>query len=85
MAELPLGSPLMLYDSAMINLLGKNEYVGVPQYKNLDKIASIPGVYIHLYGKSQMKPDRKMGHITLIALNHENIHEKISKVKLLLA
>jgi len=85
MAELPLGSPLMLYDSAMINLLGKDGYVGVPQYKNLDKIAAIPGVYIHLYGKSQMKPDRKMGHITLIALNHENIHEKISKVKLLLA
>jgi 5-(carboxyamino)imidazole ribonucleotide synthase len=55
--------------------------MGPPKYKGLKELARIPGMYIHLYGKKEMKPGRKMGHLTLIALPNENILEKVFMVK----
>ena len=84
MAGLPLGASQMLFPTAMINLVGPSGYNGEPAYRNLADVAAIPGAYIHLYGKKQMKPGRKMGHITLIAIGSENIYEKVNRVKAIL-
>jgi 5-(carboxyamino)imidazole ribonucleotide synthase len=81
MAGLPLGASQMLFPTAMINLLGPPGYTGEPIYPNLAVVAEIPGVYIHLYGKKQMKPGRKMGHITLLAIGSEDIYVKVNRVK----
>jgi len=81
MAGLPPGDPTMLFSTAMINLFGEPGYMGPPKYKGLKELARIPGIYIHLYGKKEMKPGRKMGHLTLIALPNENILEKVFMVK----
>ena len=49
----------------MINLLGEKGYEGEAIYKGLEEIISFEGVFVHLYGKEQTKPYRKMGHITI--------------------
>lgn len=84
MAGLPLGETTMLFPAAMINILGSDGYQGSPAYKNLPELTTLPGVFFHLYGKKEMKPGRKMGHVTLIALEKENIREKVLQIKQLL-
>ena len=63
--NLPLGSTKIIQNGVMINLLGEKGYEGEAIYKGLEEIISFEGVFVHLYGKEQTKPYRKMGHITI--------------------
>jgi 5-(carboxyamino)imidazole ribonucleotide synthase len=61
---LPLGSPELLQPAAMANLLGELWAVGEPDWP----AALADGdVKLHLYGKSQARAGRKMGHLTVLA------------------
>lgn len=57
---LPLGSTESLRPSAMVNLLGDLWAKGEP---NWAAAAAMPHVKIHLYGKAEPRPGRKMGHM----------------------
>ncbi len=61
---LPLGSTEQLRPAVMVNLLGDVWDTGEP---NWEAALSIPGVKLHLYGKAEPRPGRKMGHITAMA------------------
>ncbi|UPT74789.1 MAG: 5-(carboxyamino)imidazole ribonucleotide synthase [Elusimicrobiota bacterium] len=60
---LPLGPTDMLGPAAMVNLLGDVWEKGEPRWSALD---GIPGATLHLYGKSEARPGRKMGHYTVV-------------------
>jgi phosphoribosylaminoimidazole carboxylase PurK protein len=61
-----LGSTALKTPAAvMVNILGERD--GPTEIKGLDEAQAIPGVAVHLYGKSPTKVDRKMGHITAVA------------------
>ncbi len=77
---LPVGSPAILKPAAMINLLGPSHFSGKYALDNWSEISAIEGVYIHLYGKKESKPIRKMGHITLLANTVEELKAKADKV-----
>jgi len=64
-ANLPLGSPAMNCDRAvMVNLLGYEQSEGdYPQQR--EQMAQIPNAFVHWYGKSQSRPGRKLGHVTV--------------------
>lgn len=79
--DFPLGSTKLLTPSAMINLLGEKNYVGVAVYQGMRQVLNQEGVFVHLYGKTQTKPLRKMGHITIIASNLLNLHQKVDYIK----
>ena len=64
--DLPLGSTKILQNSVMVNLVGEENSKGIVEYKNFDQIIGIEGVNPHIYGKLETKPNRKMGHITII-------------------
>lgn len=64
--DLPLGSTKILQNSVMVNLVGEKNSKGIVEYKNFDQIIGIEGVNPHIYGKLETKPNRKMGHITII-------------------
>lgn len=66
---LPLGSTKLLCPTVMVNILGEEGHSGKTVVYGLDKAMALEGVNIHLYGKSQSKPRRKMGHITVVADN----------------
>jgi 5-(carboxyamino)imidazole ribonucleotide synthase len=60
---LPLGDTASLAPAAMVNLLGDLWTVGEPDWA---AALAHGGVKLHLYGKAQPKPGRKMGHLTAI-------------------
>ena len=65
-SQLPLGSTAMKVPAAvMVNILGQRQ--GEVAWKGLPEALAIEGVSIHIYGKAETKPERKMGHITAIA------------------
>jgi 5-(carboxyamino)imidazole ribonucleotide synthase len=66
-AGLPLGSTQLIQPAVMINLLGGEGFSGTYRLQGLEEAAAIEGVYIHLYGKTESKPKRKMGHVTITA------------------
>jgi 5-(carboxyamino)imidazole ribonucleotide synthase len=61
---LPLARPWLLSPVAMINLLGDLWSGGEPRW---DQALRHPGVRLHLYGKSDARPGRKMGHLNCLA------------------
>lgn len=61
---LPLGSPRQLAPAAMANLLGDCWAGGEPDWP---AALALPGVSLTLYGKSEPRPGRKMGHLTVVA------------------
>jgi 5-(carboxyamino)imidazole ribonucleotide synthase len=61
---LPPGSTELLRPAAMANLLGDLWLEGEP---NWAAACALPGVHLHLYGKTTPKPGRKMGHLTALA------------------
>ena len=78
---LPLGSTSLIKPAAMINLLGEAGFKGPVKYEGLEQVLKIPGVYVHLYGKTETKPFRKMGHVTLLGNNIEELKEKAKIIK----
>jgi 5-(carboxyamino)imidazole ribonucleotide synthase len=65
----------------MVNLLGEPGYEGPAVYKGLNDVLKFSGVYIHLYGKSNTKPFRKMGHCTIVDNDILKARKKAKTVK----
>ena len=79
--NLPLGDTTLLFPGAMINLLGEKGYNGPVIYDGLDKILELPGVHPHIYGKSETKPFRKMGHVTITGKTLQEVRKTADQVK----
>lgn len=60
---LPLGAPDQLRPAAMANLLGELWTAGEPRW---DRALDLRNVKLHLYGKAEARPGRKMGHLTAL-------------------
>lgn len=66
---LPSGDVRQRQPAAMINLLGDHLMHVTPE--RWHRVFSHPGVAVHLYGKSQARTGRKMGHLTVLAESAE--------------
>jgi 5-(carboxyamino)imidazole ribonucleotide synthase len=73
--NMPLGSTGLRTPAVMINLLGEKGFEGKARYENIEEVLHTEGAYIHLYGKEDTKPFRKMGHITVCNSNLEQAKE----------
>ena len=63
--DLSLGATHLVTPAvAMVNLLG--DASGPANPEGMDVVTSLPETYLHLYGKRDVRPGRKMGHITAI-------------------
>lgn len=76
---LPLGSPKLLRPAVMRNLLGDEGSMGKMMVEGAEEVLKISGATLHLYGKEESKPKRKMGHITVIS---DTISDAIDKANL---
>jgi 5-(carboxyamino)imidazole ribonucleotide synthase len=61
-----LGSTQISMTSVMVNLLGEQGHTGPTVYEGLEKCMAIAGVNVHIYGKADTRPNRKMGHVTIV-------------------
>ena len=74
-AGLPLGSTAMRGPCAMVNFIGTEP--------DLAKLAQIPGLHVHLYGKAA-KPARKIGHANVTAATEAELKKVLKKLNALL-
>ena len=59
---LPLGDPSLHTPAVMVNLLGDIWGAGEPRW---EAVLHHAGAHLHLYGKREARPGRKMGHVTV--------------------
>lgn len=78
---LPLGDVHQFAPAAMANLLGDIWENGEPEWA---AAAGVPSVKIHLYGKSEPRPGRKMGHLTSVAPTVEQAVADVQQARKLL-
>jgi 5-(carboxyamino)imidazole ribonucleotide synthase len=78
---LPLGNPNEILPSAIVNLIGAEGYSGNVIYEGLEEVLKMDNVFVHLYGKLQTKPGRKMGHVTIISKDYQDLTHKANKIK----
>jgi len=64
--NLPLGDTKSKLPAVMYNLSGSKNAFGNVIYKNIESVFQTEGATIHIYGKKTVKPNRKMGHITVV-------------------
>lgn len=79
--NLPLGATDLTRPAAMVNLLGEDGHSGSVIYEGLEEALALPGVYVHIYGKAETKPFRKMGHVTITADTADKARDLAMKVK----
>ncbi|MFN8638937.1 MAG: 5-(carboxyamino)imidazole ribonucleotide synthase [Dehalococcoidia bacterium] len=71
---LPLGAPDQLRPASMANLLGELWANGEPRW---DRALDLREVKLHLYGKAEARPGRKMGHLTALGTT---VEEAVARV-----
>jgi len=71
---LPLGSTDLRAPAAMANLLGEVWSEGLPRWTDA---LTDPGVKLHLYGKAEARPGRKMGHLTTMGSSIEDAMHRV--------
>ena len=71
----PLGSTELKIPSVMINILGSSGYEGKVKYEGLNACMGVEGIKLHIYGKKETRPFRKMGHATILNQNIEKAKE----------
>ena len=80
----PLGNTAPIMPSAIVNVLGAADQNGPAVYKGLEEVLGMDQVFVHLYGKTHTKPGRKMGHVTIISSNYQDLIHQANKIKHLL-
>lgn len=79
--NLPLGETRLLQTAVMLNILGEDGFSGRVHYEGMQEALQLPEVFIHLYGKKETRPFRKMGHVTIMARNPQEALQKAAQVK----
>jgi 5-(carboxyamino)imidazole ribonucleotide synthase len=69
--------------AVMVNILGKRQ--GAAQLSGLPDALSLPNVGVHIYGKSNTKSERKMGHITARANDLEEAQRNAQLARTLIS
>ncbi|HNE49680.1 MAG TPA: 5-(carboxyamino)imidazole ribonucleotide synthase [Chitinophagales bacterium] len=78
----PLATTAMMHPCAMVNIVG--DKTGAYQLKYMKELMQLDGVYIHLYGKKESKPNRKLGHITIVNADRNEVVRLAEKVQTLI-
>ena len=77
----PLGNTKYILPSIMVNIIGSDNNAGDAQYNGLKDVLSIDNAFVHIYGKQQTKPGRKMGHVTVLSAEKQDLLHKANKIK----
>lgn len=80
---LPLGSTAQMRPAAMLNLLG-DSWPTTGQEPNWAAVHAIPHVKLHLYGKHEARPGRKMGHLTAVGDTLEQAMAAVEQARAIL-
>jgi 5-(carboxyamino)imidazole ribonucleotide synthase len=80
---LPLGDPSLRVGAAcMVNVLGHR--TGAVRPEGYAEALAVPGASIHLYGKPEVRPRRKMGHVTCTGADPAEVRARAEKAAALI-
>ena len=79
--DYPLGNTDAILPSAIVNIIGSEGHSGPVHYEGLEEVLKMDNVFVHIYGKTQTKPGRKMGHVTIISSDYQDLTHKANKIK----
>ena len=82
--DYPLGNTDHIMPAAIVNVLGAQDHNGPACYEGLNEILAMDNVFVHLYGKTHTKPGRKMGHITILSNEKQELIHKANQIKQML-
>ena len=77
----PLGNTDAIVPSAIINIVGSPNHTGNAVYEGLEEVLMLDNVFVHLYGKAQTKPGRKMGHVTIVSNERQELIHQANRIK----
>ena len=77
----PLGNTDLILPGAIVNLLGSEGCEGEAHYEGLDEVLQMDNVFVHIYGKADTKAGRKMGHVTIISREKQDLVHKAHKIR----
>ena len=77
----PLGNTEHILPAAIVNLLGAEGFCGEAVYEGLNEILQIDNVFVHIYGKKETRPGRKMGHITILSKEKQELIHQANRIK----
>ncbi|HTR29800.1 MAG TPA: 5-(carboxyamino)imidazole ribonucleotide synthase [Puia sp.] len=77
----PLGNTDLILPGAIVNLLGAEGCEGEAHYEGLDEVLQMDNVFVHIYGKADTKAGRKMGHVTIISREKQDLVYKAHKIR----
>jgi 5-(carboxyamino)imidazole ribonucleotide synthase len=77
----PLGNTDAILPSGMVNIIGAEGHEGPVIYEGLADILKIENAFVHIYGKSLTKPGRKMGHVTILSRERQELIHQSNKIK----
>lgn len=81
MLNYPLGNTAAILPSIMVNIIGDEGHSGDVKYEGLDEVLKVENAFVHLYGKKQTKPGRKMGHVTILSKEKQDLLYQSNKIK----
>ena len=79
--DYPFGNTDAILPSAIVNIIGSKGHNGEVFYEGLDEVLKMDNVFVHLYGKKQTQPGRKMGHVTIMSKEYQDLTHKANKIK----
>jgi 5-(carboxyamino)imidazole ribonucleotide synthase len=79
--DYPLGNTDAILPSAIVNIIGSEGHTGDVYYEGLEEVLKMDNVFVHIYGKKQTKPGRKMGHVTIMSKDYQDLTHKANKIK----
>jgi 5-(carboxyamino)imidazole ribonucleotide synthase len=77
----PLGNTDAILPGAIVNLIGEEGCEGEAHYEGLDEVLQIDNVFVHIYGKAETRAGRKMGHVTIVSREKQDLIYKAHKIK----
>lgn len=80
----PLGNTDAILPSIMLNVVGEKGFRGEAVFEGLEEVLQIENAFVHLYGKKETRGGRKMGHVTVISKEKQDLILQAKKIKQLL-
>ena len=77
----PLGNTQHIMPAAIVNIVGADNFSGEAVYEGLAEVLAMDNVFVHIYGKTQTKPGRKMGHVTILSNEKQELLHKTNQIK----
>lgn len=77
----PLGNPAHILPACIVNLVGADGHTGPARFEGINELLQMDNVFLHLYGKRETRPGRKMGHVTVLSSEKQELIHKAQRIK----